>query len=133
MAVSLVLEGQKLARKVLIYQSILAILVAFFFTVFNSKNSGLSAAYGAVTVILPSIIYAYFAFKYSGARQNNLVVRSFNKGSKIKFALTIVLFVLIYRWQSLDRLALIVSFTIVLVGQWPIIILVSRVTKNANN
>ncbi|MGO4892264.1 ATP synthase subunit I [Flavobacterium sp. W21_SRS_FM6] len=129
MAVSLVLEGQKLARKVIIYQSILAIVIALFFTFYGGKNSGLSAAYGAVSVILPSMIYAYFAFRYAGARQNKLVVRSFNKGSKIKFILTIVLFVFIYRWQNVDIMALMVSFTIVLLGQWPIIILVSRVKK----
>jgi ATP synthase protein I len=133
MAVSLVLEGQILARKVLIYQGILAMIVALLFAVAIGKNSGLSAGYGALSVIIPNSIFAYFAFKYAGARQNKLVVRSFSKGSKTKFTLTIVLLVLIYQWQSLDILALIVSFSIVLIGQWPIIILLSRVKKNTNN
>lgn len=132
MAVSLALEGRRLARKVLIYQSVLALIVAFLFTIFNDKNSGLSAVYGALTVILPNFIYAYFAFKYAGARQNKLVVRSFNKGSKIKFFLTIILFSLIFRWQGLDILALMVSYIIVLIGQWPIVFLISREKNSAS-
>jgi ATP synthase protein I len=131
MAVSLVLEGQILARKVLIYQSILAIMVALFFAVVFGENSGLSAGYGALTVIIPNFIFSYFAFKYAGASQNKLVVRSFNKGSKLKFVMTIVLFSLVFRWQGLDILALMVSYTSILIGQWPIIIFISRVKNSA--
>jgi ATP synthase protein I len=130
MAVSLVLEGQIFARKVIIYQSILALIVALFCAIVNGKIGCISAVYGALTVIIPNFIYAYFAFKYGGARQNKLVVQSFSKGSKIKFITTIVLFALIYRWQNLDILALMVSYVTILVGQWPIMILISHVRHN---
>ena len=56
MAVSLVLEGQILARKVLIYQSILAMIVALFFAVVFGENSGLSAGYGALPSNMPVLV-----------------------------------------------------------------------------
>jgi ATP synthase protein I len=131
MAANLVQEGQQLARKVLIFQSILAALIALLFTLLIGKNSGLSAIYGGLIAIVPQFIFAHFAFRFAGARQNKLVVRSFNKGSKVKFILTIVLFVLAYRWPSLNIMALMVAYITTLIGQWPIIFLVSRVKKSA--
>lgn len=127
MAANLVHEGQQLARKVLIFQSILAAFIALLFTLMSGENTGLSASYGGLIAIIPQFIFAHFAFRFAGARQNKLVVRSFNKGSKIKFILTIVMFVLAYRWPSLNIMALMVAYITVLIGQWPIMILVSRV------
>ena len=129
MAANLVQEGQQLARKVLIYQSILAATIALLFTLMIGENSGISASYGGLIAIIPHFIFAHFAFKYAGARQNKLVVQSFNKGSKIKFILTIVLFALAYQWPSLNILALMVAYVAVLIGQWPIMILISRVKQ----
>tara|TARA_R110000868_G_scaffold71214_5_gene208853 strand:- start:1271 stop:1666 length:396 start_codon:yes stop_codon:yes gene_type:complete len=131
MAANLVHEGQQLARKVLFYQSILAAIIALLFTIIIGKNSGISAFYGGLIAIVPQFIFAYFAFKYGGARQNKLVVQSFNKGSKIKFILTIVLFALAYRWPSLNIMALMVAYIAVLIGQWPIMILVGRVKQSS--
>jgi ATP synthase protein I len=127
MAANLVQEGQQLARKVLLFQSILAALIALLFTLLIGKNTGLSVFYGGLIAIVPQLIFAHFAFRFAGARQNKLVVRSFNKGNKIKFILTVVLFALAYRWPSLNIMALMVSYIAVLIGQWPIMILVSRV------
>lgn len=130
-ATNLVQEGQQLARKVIICQSILALIIALLFAQGFGTNSSLSACIGAAIVIVPNIIFVYFAFKYSGARQNNLVVRSFNKGSKIKFTLTLVFFVMAYQWPSLDMIAFLVTYILVLIGQWPFIILISRVKKRS--
>ncbi|MEP7705768.1 ATP synthase subunit I [Paraglaciecola sp. 25GB23A] len=129
MAANLVQEGQKIARKVLIYQSILAAVIALLFTLMIGGNSGISATYGGMIAIVSHFIFAHFTFKHAGARQNNLVVRSFNKGNKIKFILTVVLFALAYRWPFLNIMALMVTYIAVLIGQWPIMILVSRVQK----
>ena len=129
MAANLVQEGQQLARKVLIYQSILAALIALLFTLMTGINAGLSAFYGGIVAVIPNVIFAHFAFRFAGARQNKLVVRSFNKGSKIKFILTIVLFALIYRWPSLNIMALMLTYITILIGQWPIMIFIDRVKK----
>ncbi|KXI30039.1 ATP synthase subunit I [Paraglaciecola hydrolytica] len=131
MAANLVQEGQQLARKVLFYQSILAVIIALLFTLMIGENSGISSSYGGLIAIVPHFIFAHYAFRFAGARQNKLVVRSFNKGSKIKFLLTIVMFGFAYQWPSLNIMALMVTYITVLIGQWPIMILVSRVKKSA--
>tara|TARA_R110000751_G_scaffold307898_1_gene434180 strand:+ start:76669 stop:77058 length:390 start_codon:yes stop_codon:yes gene_type:complete len=129
LATSLAQEGRQLAKKVLFYQSLIAVVLAFIFTFYYGKNSGISALYGGLICVLPGMIFAFLAFRYAGANQNKLVVRSFNKGSKLKFIFTIVLFVLVYKWSNLQPLPLLVSYVVTLMAQWPIIILVSRVNR----
>lgn len=129
MATSLTQEGRQLATKVLFYQSIIAILLTFIFALLNGQYSGISALYGGLICLLPGIVFALFAFRYAGASQNRLVVRNFNKGSKLKFIFTIVLFVMVYKWPNLQPIPLIVSYVVTLMVQWPIIIFISRVDR----
>jgi ATP synthase protein I len=119
-------EGRQLARKVLFYQSLIAMTLACIFFLFLDKYYGISALYGGLICVLPGMVFAFLAFKHAGASQNKLVVRNFNKGSKLKFIITIVLFVMAYKSPNLQPLALLISYVITLMAQWPIIILVSR-------
>lgn len=129
MATSLTQEGRQLATKVLFYQSLIAIVLTLFFLLFSGKYPGISAFYGSLICLLPGMIFAFLAFRYAGASQNRQVVRSINKGSKLKFIFTIVLFVLVYKWPNLQPLPLLISYVVTLMSQWPIIILVSRVSR----
>ena len=129
MVTSLTKEGRYLARKVLIIQSIIVVLFTLFFAFFYGKYSGISALYGGLICLVSGTVFAFLAFRYAGASQNQLVVRSFNKGSKLKFVFTIVMFVLVYKWPNLQPLPLIVSYIVTLMAQWPIIIFLSRVDK----
>jgi ATP synthase protein I len=56
-------------------------------------------------------------------------VRGFNKGSKLKFIITIVMFVMVYKWPNLQPLPLLISYFVTLMAQWPIIIFLSRVNR----
>ena len=129
MANSLAQEGRQLATKVLFYQSLIAVLLTIFFTLYSGKYSGISALYGGLVCLLPGMVFAFLAFRFAGASQNKLVVRSFNKGSKLKFIFTIVLFVVVYKWPNLQPIPLIVSYVVTLMAQWPIIIFISRVVR----
>lgn len=126
MVTNLAQEGRQLARKVLFYQSLIAMTLACIFFLFLDKYSGISALYGGLICVLPGMVFAFLAFKHAGASQNRLVVRNFNKGSKLKFIITIVLFVMAYKSPNLQPLPLLISYVITLMAQWPIIILVSR-------
>jgi ATP synthase protein I len=127
MATSLTKQGRQLAAKVIFFQAFIAIIVSTMFAVFLGKNSGISAVCGALACLLPAIVFAHLAFKYAGASRNQLVVRSFNKGSKLKFFLTILLFMMAYQWANIQAMPLIVSYVVTLLAQWPMIILMSRV------
>lgn len=104
-------------------------ILACIFFLFLGKYSGISALYGGLICVLPGMVFALLAFRYAGASQNKLVVRSFNKGSKLKFIITIVLFVMAYKSPNLQPLPLLISYVVTLMAQWPIIILVSRVIR----
>ena len=121
-------EGLNLARKTLFFQSLIVVVIALLFTVYLGKYSGLSALYGGMICLVSGAVFAFLAFRYAGANQIKLVVRSFNKGSKLKFIFTIVMFVVVYKWQNLQPLPLIISYIVTLMAQWPIIIL-SRVER----
>jgi ATP synthase protein I len=126
---SLAQEGRKFARKVLFYQCLVAILLALIFSVFIGKYTGISALYGGLICVVPGKVFAFLAFRYAGASQNQLVVRSFNKGSKLKFLITIVMFAVIFRWPNLQPLPLFISYFVTLMVQWPIIIFLSRADR----
>lgn len=129
MATSLAQKGRQLAKKVLFFQGIVTIVLALFFTMYSGKYYGLSALYGGLIGVLPAAVFALLFFRYAGASQNQLVVRSFNKGSKLKFIFTIVLFILVYKWQNLQPLVLLITYVVTLMAQWPIIIFLNRVTR----
>jgi len=129
LATSLTQEGRQLARKVLFYQALIVTLFTLLFTIFLGKYSGISALYGGVICLVTGAVFAFLAFRFAGASQNQLVVRSFNKGSKLKFIITIVMFVMVYKWQNLQPLPLLVSYFVTLMAQWPIIIFLSRVDR----
>jgi ATP synthase protein I len=126
---SLAQEGRQLARKVLFYQSLIAIFLAFIFSIFIGKYTGISVLYGGLICVVPGTVFAFLAFRYAGASQNQLVVRSFNKGSKLKFLITIVMFAVIFRWPNLQPLPLFISYFVTLMVQWPIIIFLSRADR----
>ncbi|MFT5815924.1 MAG: ATP synthase protein I [Psychroserpens sp.] len=126
---SLAQEGRQLARKVLFYQSLIAIFLAFIFSVFIGKYTGISVLYGGFICVVSGTVFAFLAFRYAGASQNQLVVRSFNKGSKLKFLITIVMFAAIFRWPNLQPLPLFISYFVTLMVQWPIIIFLSRADR----
>lgn len=123
-------EGRLLARKVVIFQSFVALIVTTLFFVFLGKTAGISAIYGSLICLIPSLVFARFAFKYAGARQNRLVVRSFSQGSKLKLALSIALFVVAYRWGNVDPVPLLVSYVTTLLASLPYYIFLSRVDNN---
>jgi ATP synthase protein I len=129
LATSLSEEGRQLARKILFYQAVIVILFTVLFTFFLGKFSGISALYGGLICLVTGAVFAFLAFRFTGASQNSLVVRGFNKGSKLKFIITIVMFVMVYKWPNLQPLPLLISYFVTLMAQWPIIIFLSRVNR----
>lgn len=127
MSISLIQDGRLLARKVLFSQVLVTAIFSAFYAFYFGEIEGLSALYGSLICIFPSFIFAHFAFKFAGASQNKLVVRSFNKGGKLKFFLTIILFSVAFQWDELAVEPLMISYVATLFSQWPTIIYLHRV------
>lgn len=121
MSADLAKSGQQLARKVHLFQSLVALLMASLFTLTIGPYAGFSALCGGLICLIPSLIFAYFAFKDTGARKIKQVVRNFNQGAKFKLLLTIILFVAAYKGLAVDPLPTLVTYFVVLVVQWPTI------------
>ena len=119
--------GRKLARDILYCQIAVVLVTVSLFAIILGKYAALSAFLGGFTCILPSLIFAFFAFRYAGARNNNLVVRQFSNGAKLKFLATLVLFMVAFQWQELQVLPMLVCYVITMTAQGPIILIISRV------
>lgn len=118
MGYNLAKKGRLLAIKVCFFQSLAVTLVSTCFFVMFGSFSGLSAIMGGLICILPNSVFALLAFRYSGASQNEQVVRSFSQGSKLKLALTVILGVMAFKWLQLEPLPLFATFIMATVAQW---------------
>ncbi|WP_232373445.1 ATP synthase subunit I [Alteromonas sp. RKMC-009] len=77
-----------------------------------------SAAIGAFISILPNAIFALFAFRYSGASKNELVVRSFSQGAKLRLVLAVILFVVAFKFLHAIPEAVFAAFAVTTVSYW---------------
>lgn len=118
MSRDLVGQGKKIAKKGLFFQGVTALILILAGVVFSNAHTALSLACGAVISILPTLIFAGFAFRYAGARQSNLVARSFSQGAKIKLALTMILFVVAFMGLQASPLPVIIGYVITTVSYW---------------
>ncbi len=105
-------RGLELAKKGLLFQAITAIVITGLAGVAGGSHSAISAAAGTLISILPNIVFAIFAFRYAGASKNELVARSFSQGSKMKLALTIILFVIAFKGLNVSPLEIFMAFVI---------------------
>lgn len=111
-------NGKKIAKKGVLIQVMVAFIMVAVSTAAGNTHLAMSLAAGAVISIIPGIAFAGFAFRYSGARQNQLVARSFSQGAKVKLALTILLFVLAFAVLKAAPLAVFIAYAITTVSYW---------------
>ena len=111
--ISLTTPGRKLASRQI---SIMTILIVICATI-TYFNWGLLYAYslllGGVVVIIPSIIFAYKAFKYAGARASREVMESFHSGVKLKMVFTTLLFAVIFKFLVISPLIFLSTYCVV--------------------
>lgn len=105
-------RGLDLAKKGLLIQAVTALFVTAFAAAAGGSHSAMSAAAGALISILPNSVFMAFAFRYAGASKNDLVARSFSQGSKLKLALTIILFVIAFKGLNAAPLEIFMAFVI---------------------
>ena len=105
-------KGKILAKKTFQLQlCVIAICSLLFLVIFNTY-AGLSYLIGAGISVLPSMVFAFFAFRFAGATKKELVMKSFSQGSKLKLAMTIILFVLAYQLTLLQPVFMLIGFAV---------------------
>lgn len=110
--------GKSIAKRAIAVQATVAVVIAIAAGLFAGTKIGVSVFFGALISLLPNIVFAVFAFKYSGARHNQQVARSFSQGAKVKLALSIILFVIAFTWVNATPLALFAGFAVAMVSHW---------------
>ena len=81
--------------------------------------AGYSGLIGGFIAWLPNVYFAFKAFRYSGARSAQLIVRSFYAGEAGKLILTAVLFALAFAGvKPLEPLALFGVYLLTLLVSW---------------
>jgi len=118
-------------RRLLLAQLAMAVFFPLVLIPFGT-NAALSAALGGIACFLPSLAFAYRAFRFSGARSAQKILRSFYSGEAIKLVLTAMIFALIFiNVKSLNVGALFSGFILVQSVIWVIPLLAGR-TKNSD-
>ena len=102
--------------KIIVTQSIATLLAALSAFVLIDGVTGYSVFLGGMVSALPNAYFAIKAFRYSGARQMPLVIKSFYAGESGKMIITAVLFALIFAGvKPLNELAVIISYILILI------------------
>ncbi|WP_232365040.1 ATP synthase subunit I [Salinimonas marina] len=110
--------GKSIAKRAIAVQAIVTVVIAIIAGLVTDTKIGLSVFFGALISLLPNMVFAIFAFRFSGARHNQQVARSFSQGAKVKLALSIILFVIAFNWLNASPLALFAGFAVATVSHW---------------
>ncbi|MDC1144052.1 ATP synthase subunit I [Porticoccaceae bacterium] len=104
--------------KVALYQTLILIFVGGFLALEDTVLA-FSVLVGGFIQIGPQAWFARQAFKYTGARQVDKVVRAMYLGESGKIVLTASLFVACFvLWEQLNFLAVISTFIVMIPMQW---------------
>ena len=97
--------------KVILAQLAITGFISVISLLFSGTTMALSVLLGGLISALPNSYFALHAFKYSGARNAEKIVRGFIRGELGKIVITVVLFALSFGLISnLNELALILGF-----------------------
>lgn len=105
MSAQLTQKGRQYAWK-LCYWQLLTLGIIILFTLLLHRENVIAIATGSLIHILPTQVFALFAFKYGGATKSQLVLKSFNQGLKVKMGMSIVLFVFAMQFVAPAELVL---------------------------
>ncbi|CAE6955074.1 MAG: F0F1 ATP synthase subunit I [Pseudomonadaceae bacterium] len=104
---------------VLVVQLIVALLLAAVFWQWRGPIAGYSGLCGGLIAWLPNVYFAHKAFRFSGARAAQAIVRSFYAGEAGKLILTAALFTLTFAGvKPLDALAVFGVFLLTQLVNW---------------
>jgi len=99
-----------------IIQFLLCIAAAMIALLVIDLVAAYSILLGGLISILPNGYFAWKAFRYRGARNTPMIVKSFYAGETGKLIMTAVLFALVFAGiKPLNELAIIVSFIVTII------------------
>ena len=98
------------AKRVLLIQTSLTILLALLSLIIFYPNAACSALLGGATTIIPALIFMNRAFTHKGAQAAGKIVGDFYLGEALKFIVMGLLFFVIFRFLHPNGLVFMLSF-----------------------
>jgi ATP synthase protein I len=115
-------QSAKIARKsaymLVVGQVVVAGVIALAFFLATDTFAAKSAFKGGLVAVIPNLVFAFFAFRFSAAENPNLVVMAFMRGQSLKLILSAVLLALVFSQQQLVHGAFLTGFMLTLIAQW---------------
>jgi ATP synthase protein I len=120
---SLVKRGQQQAKKLLLIQAVLILLVASL-GLFKELKIAAALLSGGIAVFIANSFFVYKAFSKSGAQQSKKVVGAFYFGETVKIILSAGLLIAGFMVLPGFELYVLVGYVIALLTQWltPVIV-----------
>ena len=119
----LIQRGYQQAKKLLLIQTLLILVVASF-GLLKELMVAVALLSGGLAVLLANGFFVYKAFSKSGAQQSKQVVRAFYFGETVKIILSAGMIVLAFLLLPGFEVYVLVGYVAALLGQWlaPVII-----------
>lgn len=114
MVATLAKPGRMLAKRLLMIELCVVILVAIGISITFNPSWGVSALVGGGIFVLANAVFALCTFLYAGARAMKSVAAAFYIGEVFKILLTIVSFSLAYMYMELELVPLTLTYLLVL-------------------
>ncbi|MCG7499281.1 F0F1 ATP synthase subunit I [Vibrio sp. Of7-15] len=114
MVATLARPGRLLAKRLLLIQLSVVMVVAVGMGLTINADWGLSALIGGGICIAANAVFALCAFMFSGARAAKLVMATFYTGEVLKILITVILFSVAYMYMEVDLVPLKLTYLLVL-------------------
>lgn len=118
MSVELAGQRRKAIYKFVLCQTIIAGVTALAFFLVKDSLAAKSAFKGGLVAIIPGLVFAFFAFRFSGAQEAYRVKASLMRGHSLKLLLTVVLLAVVFKQEDLAAEAFLTGFLVTLLAQW---------------
>jgi ATP synthase protein I len=103
------------AYKVLSVIAIISAAIALVLLLSFGREAAYSALLGGIACILPNVLFARLAFRYSARDSAALVMRWFYLGEAIKIVVTVLIFALSLSWvKDLNFAAMFITYIVAL-------------------
>ncbi len=109
---------RKAALKLVRLQGLIGVITSLIIFFGWGQTAGLSALAGGAIAVIPSFVFAMYAFRFVGAMSAKMVTASFYRGQSLKLLTTFVLFIIAFRFLAVDIEPLIITFIITSFTHW---------------
>lgn len=106
------------ALKLVGSQAIFVMLISLIVYLVWDVQYARSAMIGGTIVVIPSLIFALYAFRFVGAQAAKMVTSSFYRGQSLKLLTTFVLFIVAFKFLNVIVEPMMLTFIITLLTHW---------------